>query len=56
MGVMIWNEKTWSMNELAAAVCELLACERVPRNSVYFGCASKDRQLLDTEKVVTCLP
>ena len=31
-------------------------CERVPRNTVYTCCGSKNRQLLDAEKVVMRLP
>ena len=42
--------------QLAAAVRELLACERVPRNTVYMCCGSKDGRLLDTEKVAMRLP
>ena len=42
--------------QVLAAVGELLMCERVPRNAVYTSCGSKDRQLLDTEKVITRMP
>ena len=53
------RQETWSMNSLLhsclhAAVSELLACKRVPRNALDRYCGSKDGRLL--EKIVTCLP
>ena len=54
------HQETWRTNSLLcfyyAAIYQLLAYERVPRNAAYTYCDSKDRRLSDTKKIDARLP